>query len=553
VPFDLVLANARIIDGTGSPWRTGDVGIRAGRIAAVETSGIPESQASKVVDIHGLTVTPGFINIHSHLDFSILAQPAMESSVLQGITTELGGQCGQSIAPTDQQESVLFQEFYRNHWDGLDLDWRWATFGDYLNRLEQAGTSTNFGMQVGHQNLRLISMGYACRAASQAEIDRLKHDLSVALSEGAFGMSCGLQWAPGFFSATEEIIQLGKIVAQFDGFLAFHMRSEGDKVLEAVAEVIEIGEKAGVPVQISHLKAAGKRNFGKVNQALEMVQAARARGVDVLVDIQPYGPLDRTYAAENMWMRSCIPPWALAEAGGYHNFQQKLADPTFRARLRQDVEQKISPLWQSSIVDCMFENVGWEGLVLGTTSCDALKPFVGKSVAQIAQHWGKDPYDTYFDLLQMEDGVASGALYFMMDPPDVRTVVESPYAIPEIDPAPRHNHPRKYGGFVRYLVDYGAKGGAMTLEEAVRKITSFPASRLGLTDRGSIVAGQWADICVFDADALVDRANFVDTAVSPAGVVHVLVNGEFVVQDGKHTGATPGKVLRKQAKILNRI
>jgi len=475
----------------------------------------------------------------------------MESSVLQGITTELGGQCGQSIAPTDRQESALFQEFYRNHWFGLDLDWRWVTFGDYLNRLEQAGTSINFGMQVGHQNLRLISMGYACRAASQDEINRLKRDLAVALDEGAFGMSCGLQWAPGFFSATEEIIQLGKIVAQFDGFLAFHMRSEGDKVLEAVAEVIEIGEKAGVPVQISHLKAAGKRNFGKVNRALEMVQAARSRGVDVLVDIQPYGPLDRTYAAENMWMRSCIPPWALAETGGYHNFQQKLADPTFRARLRHDVEQKISPLWQSSIVDCMFENVGWEGLVLGTTSCDALKPHVGESVAEIAQLWGKDPFDAYFDLLQMENGVASGALFFMMDPPDVRTVVESPYAIPEIDPAPRHNHPRKHGGFVRYLVDYGAKDGAMTLEEAVRKITAFPAARLGFTDRGSIVAGHWADICVLDADALADRANFVDTAVSPAGVVHVLVNGQFVVQNGEHTGAKPGKVLRKQDVSLS--
>jgi N-acyl-D-aspartate/D-glutamate deacylase len=541
--YDLLLRNAKLVDGTGSPWRKADIAIAGGRIASIGAIG-RDAKANDIVDVHNRFVTPGFVNVHSHLDFSILAEPEMQSAVLQGITTELGGQCGQSIAPMDPNKVTYVREFYRNHWHGMDLDWRWTSFGDFLGRLEREGISINFGMQVGHQTLRLNAMGFACRPATREEVLALEKSLGIAMKEGAFGLSCGLQWAPSFFCETDELVALGKIVAQFGGFVAFHMRSEGDKLLEAVAEVIEVGERADVSVQISHLKAAGQRNFGKVHGALRMVASARDRGVDVLVDTQPYGSLDRKYAAENMWMRSSLPPWILADAGGFGEVQARLKDPKFRETIRLDIEQKRSPHWHNRIVDCMLEDVGWEGLVLGSSESPEFIPFVGLSVAEIARRRDMDPYETYFDILQ-EEKVASSGLYFMMDPDDVRSVVTSEYTMPQVDAAPRHTHPRRYGCFAHYLSNYVRRGGAFRLEEAVRRMTSFPAARMGLTDRGLIREGCWADLCVLDLDNLEDHTDFNNIKRPPTGIEHVLVNGVFVIKNGIHTGARPGKALRR--------
>jgi N-acyl-D-aspartate/D-glutamate deacylase len=540
--YDLVLQNGKLIDGTAAPWRRANIAIRDGRIAAISTQDL-SGNADAAVDIGGRFVTPGFVNIHSHLDFAILGMPTMDSAVLQGITTELGGQCGQSIAPTDIADAAKIKDFYRNHWHGFDLHWDWATLGDFLDRLESEGVSLNFGMQVGHQTLRLIAMGFECRPATAAELERIQALLRAALRDGAFGMSCGIQWAPSFFCTTQELIELGKVVAESNGFVSFHMRSEGDMLLEAVAEVIEVGERAQVPVQISHLKAAGKRNFGKVQQALAQIAAARARGVDVLADTQPYGCLDRQYAAENMWMRSAIPPWFIAEAGGFKHFQERLADPAFRARIKQDVLEKKSANWRTHIVDCMLEDVGWDGLVLGSTDVPEFETYVGLSIQDIARQRNADPFDTYFDLLARER-VAGSGVYFMMAPDDVRTVIKSEYAMPQVDAAPRHTHPRRYGAFAHYLQHYAKNASDLSLEEAVRKLTSMPAARMGLSDRGVARVGAWADLCVLNMDALEDRADFNRISVSPSGIDYVLVNGTTVVKDGRHTGARPGKVLR---------
>jgi N-acyl-D-amino-acid deacylase len=541
--YDLTIRNAKVIDGTGSPWRKADIGIKDGRIVAVSASSL-QTECEDSLDVGGRFVTPGFVNIHSHLDFAILGEPEMSSAVLQGITTELGGQCGQSIAPTDPCNPEYIKDFYRNHWHGIDLDWKWTTFGDFLTRLEQKQISLNFGMQVGHQTLRLIEMDFACRAANTSEIASLQRSLAVAMQEGAFGMSCGIQWAPSFFCETRELIELGKVVAKFAGFMAFHMRSEGDKLLEAVAEVIEVGERASVPVQISHLKAAGRNNFGKVNDALHMVAAARQRGIDVLVDTQPYGQLDRKYAAENMWMRSCLPPWVIAEAGGFKQVQKRLADPGFREAIRLDIEEKRSVCWQNCIVDCMLEAVGWDGLVLGSSDSARFRQFVGLSVAEIADKRHIAPYEAYFDILQ-DETVASSALFFMMAPEDVRTVVMSQYSMPQVDAAPRHTHPRRYGCFPHYLAQYVKKSGDLSFEDAVRRITTLPASRMGLTDRGLVRVGAWADLCVLDLEALEDKADFTNINVPPSGIDHVLVNGVFVVRERRQTGARPGMVLRR--------
>lgn len=540
--IELLLRNAKLVDGTGAPWKAADIGLSNGRIVAISGAG-EGLTGNSTIDVGGRFVTPGFVNIHSHLDFSILGDPGMESAVLQGITSELGGQCGQSIAPTDGSNPDYIKEFYRNHWHGYDLDWKWTSLGDFLNRLTENGISINFGMQVGHQTLRLITMGFECRAASDDELEKLKGALTAAMRDGAFGLSCGIQWAPGFFCETPELVELGKIAAQYGGFLAFHMRSEGDMMLESVAEVIEIGDKAKVPVQISHLKAAGRQNFGKVHGALRMIAAARKRGIDVLADTQPYGALDKEFAAENMWMRSCIPPWFLAETGGFKNLQVRLSDPAFRESIRRDVEEKLSPFWHSRIVDCMFNDVGWDGLVLGTTDSKVFEKFVGRSIAEISEERGSDPYTTYFDILQ-EEPIASGALYFMMDPEDVRAVVTSEYTIPQVDAAPRHNHPRKHGCFAHYLQHYVRNGGELSLEGAVRKITSFPAARMGLTNRGLVKEGFWADLCIFDLNKLEDHTDFEHNTTSPTGFDYVFVNGVIVVKEGRHTGARPGTVLR---------
>lgn len=539
--FDMIIRDARIVDGTGSPWQVGDIGIEDGRISAVGRLG--RSKGRSDIDARGHFVSPGFINIHSHLDFSILARPRMEPSVRQGITTELGGQCGQSAAPTAKDDPNLVKGFYDNHWHGLALKWDWVSLGDFLDRLQGVGPSINFAMQVGHQNLRLITMGFECRPATAGEIKKLKEALRGAMRDGAFGMSSGIQWAPGFFCETEELIELAKVLAEYGGFYACHMRSEGDKLLEAVAEVLEIGEQARIPVQVSHLKASGKRNFGKVNGALCMIAEARQRGVDALVDTQPYGALDRKYAAENMWMRSCIPPWTVAAAGGFGNLQARLKDPEFRAAVRRDIEKRVSPDWHTRIVDCMLDVVGFENLVLGSTVTEKYKRLTGKSVAAIAKAFGEDPYDTYFDIL-CEETVASPALFFMLHPDDVRTVVTSPMTIPQTDAAPRHTHPRKYGCFPRYLTQYVRDEKLLSLEEAIRKITSFPAGRMGLADRGLVREGFWADLVVIDWENLEDRSNFDENELHPSGIEHVLVNGVAVIKNGKHTGARPGQVLR---------
>lgn len=541
--FDTIIRNGNIVDGTGAPWRRGDVGIKGGRIARI--GALAEAKCDSEIDGTGLFVSPGFIDIHSHLDFCVLSTPRMESSVYQGITTEIAGQCGQSVAPAAPDDAERIKRFYEYQWHGTDFKWDWKTLGDFLDRLEQQPTSLNFGMCVGHQTLRLATMGFECRRATGAEIKQLKSALRQALRDGAFGMTSGAQFAPGFFSDTEELVELGKVVAEHGGYYAAHMRSEGDKLLEAVAEVIEVGERAGVSAQISHLKAAGKANFGKVNAALRMVEKARERGIDILVDTQPYGALDRQYAAEMMWMRSCIPPWRVAEAGGFEVLREKLKDPAFRELLKQEIEERRSPNWNSFICDCMLKDVGFENLVLGQTEAKAYKRYFGKSIAQIARETKRDNYDTYFQLL-IDEPIPSSALYFMLDPDDVRAVVTSPYTIPMVDVGYRFMHPRKWGCFPRYLTQYVREEKRLTLEEAIRKITSFPAGRLGLSDRGQIKEQFWADIVVFDWKTLNDCADFANFDRRPTGIPYVLVNGIAVIKDGEHTGARPGMALRKK-------
>lgn len=540
--FDTIIRNARIIDGTASPWKRGDIGIKDGTIVAVGR--IADTECNTEIDAHGFYASPGFINIHSHLDFGVLATPLMEPSVYQGITTELAGQCGQSIAPTAKDDRDRIKKFFEYQWHGAQMDWSWVTLGDFLKRLEEESCSVNFGMCVGHQTLRLVTMGFECRAATARETEQLERTLESAMRDGAFGMTVGAQFPPGFFSETEELVNLGKVVAQHGGFCAVHMRSEGDKVLEAVAEVIEIGERSGVAVQISHLKASGRQNFGKVNAALRMVRDARERGVDVLVDTQPYGAVGRRYAAEMMWMRSCIPPWMIAEAGSYEAFRGNLEDAAFREAVRGEIEERRSPAWNSRIVDCVLKDVGWDGLVLGHTVVEQYKQFVGKSIAEMSRELGNEPYEIYFQLLR-EESIPSGAFFFMLDPEDVRTVVSSPFTIPMVDVGYRFLHPRKWGCFPRYLTEYVRDTKLLSLEEAVRKITSFPAGRMGLEDRGLIKEGCWADIVVFDWNSLEDRASFDHFDQHPAGIEHVLVNGVPVIWNGKHTGARPGKVLRR--------
>lgn len=542
--FDMIIRNAKVIDGTGSPWRREDIGIVDGKITALGR--LARGQSEHEIDAAGLFASPGFINIHSHLDFGVLAMPGMEPSVHQGITTELGGQCGQSIAPTASDDPARIKEFFRYQWYGADFDWTWVSLGEFLNRIADEGCSVNFGMCVGHQTLRLVTMGFECRPATAAELRELASALERALQDGAFGMTIGAQFPPGFFAETDELVALATVVGRYGGFVAAHMRSEGDKVLEAVSEVIQIAERAGVAAQISHLKAAGQHNFGKVHSALRMIEAARARGVDVLTDTQPYGAVGRKYAAEMMWLRSCIPPWTIAKAGSYDAFREQLRNPAFRETVKRDIEERIASDWNSRVVDCMLKAVEWDGLVLGHTVTEQYRRFVGRSIAEIARELEKDPYDTYFDML-VEESIPSSAFYFMLDPEDVKTVVTSELTIPMVDVGYRFLHPRRWGCFPRFLTEYVRDERRLPLEDAIRRITSFPAGRIGLTGRGLLKQGYWADIVLFDWDRLEDRASFEGVGQYPAGIEHVFVNGVPVIRDGKHTGARPGMALRRGA------
>ena len=530
-PYDTVVRNGRIIDGTGSPWYSGDIGIRDGRIAAI--GNLAGASAKRTIDAHGMVVAPGFIDMLGQSELTILVNPHLPSKIYQGITTEITGE-GSSVAPvTDAMlnaDRLTFEHY------GLKPDWH--TLREYFARLEHQGMGINLATYVGATQVRRMVLGDDNRAPTAAELDRMRALVRAAMQDGAVGLSTSLQYAPAPYASTEELIALATEAAKFGGIYATHMRSEANAILAALDETVRIGREAGIPVEIWHLKVAGKANWGRMPEVIARIEAARRSGVDISADTYAYPAGSNTFSA-------IIPPWA--HDGGDAKLIERLKDPATRARIRRELEDP-SGQWENE----WQEVTGPEGILIGAVQNPKLLPLQGKTIAQIAQLWHKDPIDTVFDLL-IEDEAFTSVAIFMMSEPDIVLALQQPWVsicndsegtAPDGILGKEHPHPRAYGTFPHILRKYVREERKLSLEDAIRKFSALAAQRMRLTDRGVLKAGMWADVVVFDPDTIRDLATFDSPNQLSEGMRYVLVNGVPVIDDGKMTNALPGKVLR---------
>ena len=530
-PYDLILRNGHIIDGTGSPWYSGDVAIQAGRIAALGQ--FSQAQAKRSIDAHGLIVAPGFIDMLGQSEFTILVNPHLPSKIFQGITTEITGE-GNSIAPLNDRIIKADRATY----DHFQITPDWTNFRQYFARLERQGMGINLASYVGATSVRRMVIGDEDRAPTAAELDRMKDLVRQAMRDGAAGLSTSLQYAPAPYATTDELVALAAEAAKMGGIYATHMRSEGDAIIPALDEVIRIAREAKIPAEIWHLKAAGKANWGRMPEIVGRIEQARKSGLDITADTYAYTAWFNSFSA-------FIPPWA--HDGGDAKLIERLKDPTMRARIRKEM-QTPSNSWDNE----WQEVAGPESILVSVVHNPKLRPLQGKTIAEIARLWNKDPLDTIFDLLIEDDAFTSVAVFGMSEP-DVLLALEQPWVsvcndsqgtAPDGLLGREHPHPRAYGTFPHILRKYVREDGKLRLEEAIRKFSALAAQRVRLTDRGVLKNGMWADIVVFDPATIRDRATFENPNQLSEGMQYVLVNGVPVIDNGKQTDALPGKVLR---------
>jgi N-acyl-D-amino-acid deacylase len=526
--FDLVVRGGTLLDGTGGPAFRADLGVVGDTIAALGDIG--PGQGRRVIDAAGLHVAPGFIDVHTHSDPDVLAYPGCDSRARQGVTTELAGNCGSSAAPLAGSGAAERREEWRR--DGIDADW--GDVASYLERVESAGLSVNHALLAGHGTLRSNAVGDVDRPLTSEELRSLGRELEAALDQGAFGLSTGLEYVPGRFTPPGETVELARLVARRGGLYASHVRNEEARLLEAVAEAIEIGRQAGVRVEISHLKAAGESNWSKQGPALDLLESARRDGVEVLADAYPYTAYSTT-------LTTFMEGWA--REGGTGAILARLRDRNARARIRREVEAQVR-----------VDPGSWERVVVSRVRTERNRPVaVGKSLVAIGAEWGLDPVDACLRLLEEEETAVSFVGH-AMSPANVERVLRHPLVMVGSDgssmaptgaAARARPHPRSYGTFPRVLGFYAGERGLLPLEAAVRKMTSLPADQIGLPDRGRLARGKKADLVLFDAARVRDTATFDDPHRFPEGIVHVLVNGVAVVENAVHTGARPGRALRR--------
>lgn len=532
--YDLLIRNGHLIDGTGSPWYAADIAIRDGHIVAI--GHLEAASAKRTIDAAGMVVAPGFIDMLGQSEFTILVNPHLPSKIYQGITTEITGEGG-TAAPL----TAAIRAADRATYEHFGIDPSWNTFREYFARLEKQGMGINLASYVGATQIRRAVIGDGDRAPTSAELDRMQALVREAMYDGAVGVSSSLQYAPAPYASTEELIALASEAGKLGGIYATHMRSEGDAIIPALDEAIRIGREAHIPVEIWHLKAAGRRNWGRMPEIVAHIDEARRSGVDIAANTYAYTAWFNSFSA-------FIPPWA--HDGGDAKLIQRLKDPAARERIRKDM------LTPSSSWDNEWEEVtGPEGILVSVVQNPKLLPLQGKTIAEIAKLWNKDPIDTVFDLL-IEDNAATEVAVFGMSEPDVRLALQQPWVsicndsqgtAPDGLLGQAHPHPRAYGTFPRILRKYVREDGALTLPDAIRKFTALPASNMRLADRGVIKDGMWADIVVFNPEAITDHATYENPNQLSQGMEYVLVNGVPVVDRGKMTNALPGKVLRGPA------
>jgi len=530
-PFDLVVINGRIIDGTGSPWYSGDIGIREGKIAAI--GNLKDVPRTRTMDARGMVVAPGFIDMLGQSELTILVDPRLPSKIYQGITTEITGEGG-SAAPLN--DAIIQAD--RTGYEHYHITPDWKTLGQYFARLEKQGMGINLATYVGATQVRRMVLGDDDKQPTPAQLEQMKGLVRQAMQEGAVGLSTSLEYAPAPYAKTEELIALASEAGKFGGIYATHMRNESDAVLPAIDEALRIGREGHLPVEIWHIKVAGKQNWGRMPEVVAKINVARAAGMDITADTYAYPAWFNS-------MSAFIPPWA--HDGGDAKLVERLKDAAMRSRIRKDL------LTPSSDWDNEWQEIpGPEAVLIGVVQNPKLLPLQGKRLSEIAKLWGKDPMDALFDLL-IEDNAFTEVAVFGMSDPDVALALQQPWVSVDNDSSgtspdgilgQEHPHPRAYGTFPRILRKYVGEEKKLTLEEAIRKFSALPAQRMRLTDRGVLKAGMWADVVIFDPATVRDMATFENPNQLSQGMQYVLVNGVPVIAEGKMTGALPGKVLR---------
>jgi len=521
--FDIKIVGGKIYNGTLSPAFIADIGIKMDRIEAIgDLSG---HESHETIDARGLAVSPGFIDIHSHSDFSVLVNPKAESKVRQGVTTEVIGNCGMSAAPAKGQCKEHLKEVYADY----NLEMPWEDLSGYIEQVKKGGVSVNLVPLIGHGNIRACVMGYDKKAPTAAQMDQMKELLRDMLEQGAFGLSTGLIYPPGTYATTDELVELAKVVEEFQGIYATHMRSESTGLVEAIKEAIFIAEKANIPLQISHLKTGGEAHWGKITEAFSLIEGAIGRGLDVTVDRYPY-------IASSTDLDAVLPSWMYA--GGNEKELERLRDPQIIEKLSVEFSRMADP--------------DWNRVMVATVTTEANRQYEGMTIYEIAQQRTVTPVQALVDLL-ISEKLKVGAVFFGMSEENLRQILKKPYTMIGSDSSARAHygvlasgkpHPRGYGTFPRVLGKY-VKDKVITLEDAVHKMTQLPARRLGIEKRGVIEQGMYADIVLFDPSAVDDVATYQHPHQYPLGIRMVIVAGEVVIADGRHTGALPGKVLRK--------
>lgn len=508
--YDLVIRNGRVLDGMGNPWIRADVAIREGRFVAI---GRVPGRGRREIDAAGRYVSPGWIDMMDQSGGALPVNGLAHNKLRMGVTTAIGGEGGTPVPA-----------------EGIAA---------YFANLEQKGISINFGTYYSEAQARTAVLGHTARAPSAEELPKIQALMETAMRAGAMGMTTALIYPPSSFASTDELVEVARVAGRFGGIYASHMRDEGRDLLKAVDEAIAIGERGGLPVEIFHLKAAFQPGWGTLMaEAGKRIEAARARGVDVAADLY-------VYTAGGTGLEATIPTWA--QEGGRAALVERLKDPAIRARLAREIETGL-PGW-SNMVEAAG---GWGGIVLSNAQNPANRVHEGKSIAEIAQALGKTPAETAFDLVSQGSGRVM-AIFHMMSEPDIETALRFPWTSIGSDAGASTTeggqdptgltHPRAYGNFPRVIRRYVRDRGVLTLEQAIRKMTSWPATRMRLAQRGSIKEGHWADVVVFDLETLDDAATYAEPRATPRGIDYVLVNGAVVIDHGRHTGERPGRVL----------
>ncbi len=531
VDYDVVIRGGTIYDGSGSPPFVGDLAIRGDTIAAIGSLGNARGRVE--IDAAGLAVAPGFINMLSWATESLIADGRSQSDIRQGVTLEVFGE-GWSMGPLNE---AMRREMLERQGD-IKYEIPWMTLGEYLEYLVRRGVSTNVASFVGATTVRIHVLGYENRPPTPEEMERMRQLVRQAMEEGALGVGSSLIYAPAFYASTEELIELCKVAAEYGGMYISHIRSEGNRLLEAIDELIRIAREAKIPAEIYHLKAAGRANWPKLDEAIRRIEAARAQGLRITANMYPY-------TAGATGLDAAMPPWV--QEGGHRAWIERLKNPAIRQRVTREMRTPTDRWENLYLMAGSPENV----LLVGFKN-EALKPLTGKTLAEVARLRGRSPEDTIIDLV-IEDDSRVGAVYFLMSEENVRKQIALPWMsfgsdaeslAPEGVFLKANPHPRAYGTFARVLGRYVREEKIIPLEEAIRRMTSLPAENLKLDRRGRLKVGYFADVVVFDPAKVQDHATYERPHQYATGVIHVFVNGVPVLRNGEHTGATPGRVVR---------